>query len=242
MLRVRVALVLSIPILLLQTAPPTQAAVIGVNFSSGRSTTDVNPVTGSAGVVSQSNWNNVTGNTSSVPTPLVDDSNLPTTAAISTFTATNSYSVYNATQTDQDKQLLNSYLDNTNAATPTSITVTGVPYSQYDVIVYVGSDTNGRTGHATIGSTSLYYSTQTNYGASTFPGYVQSTATTLADATSANYVRFTGLTDSSFTLTNVRDGNNTGVHGFQIVQTPEPASAALLGIASLGLLARRRRA
>lgn len=235
-------------------AADADAASIGVNFSGGQNNAqNIAPLASSdlTGAVQQMNWNNAggdgtTGNgtTANVQSPtagvLVNSAGAATTAAI-TWTSTNSWSIANSVRTPADAELLNGYLDNTAAATPTTVTITNIPYARYDVYAYVGSDGNARTGHVTIGSTTFYFSTNSNNNP---PAFVQATATDLASAQLATYAKFTSVTGSSFTLTNTRDGNNVGLHAIQIVDTtpvPEPAAVGLLAVGGAGLLARRRR-
>jgi len=73
--------------------------------------------------------------------------------------------------------------------------------------------------------------------------FVQSFGTSDADATSGNYVRFTGLTTSSFTLTATPISGDGPINAIQIIAAPEPASASLLalGLATAALVARVRR-
>ena len=235
------------------TAP---AAMIGVNFATGRAAAEVDALgsTDVAGAVSQINWNNVTGNAGSaadVVSPvaggLVDNAGLLTTATLTAFAATNSYSVYGGTQADPTRQLLNAYLDNTNAATPTTITVSNVPAayvaSGYNLLVYVGSDGNGRTGTVAVTTPALATASYTFATAvNPFDGaYTRSTTTDLAAPAAAEYVQFDNLKSASFTFTAARGSNNVGVLGFQVVQVPEPASAGLLGLSAAALLSRRRR-
>ena len=74
----------------------------------------------------------------------------------------NTYATFAASQTDQNAQLLNAYLDNTGGGNE-SVTLTGIPYSNYDVYVYFGSDVNGRTGSVSAAVGSLAYSTTYYY-------------------------------------------------------------------------------
>ena len=145
---------------------------IGFQFSLGQNNTQDFKLlpTDTAGVVPMMNWNTLKaptqqpksgldyGDTSNIESPtagtIVDSTGAAVPGMSLTFSATNTWSVYGATQTG-DKQLLNGYLDNTNAATPTTVTITGVPYASYDVYTYLGSDGNGRTGHITVASPPL---------------------------------------------------------------------------------------
>lgn len=142
---------------------------IGFQFSLGQNATNDLPIApgDTAGFVPMKNWNAVRaptqqpakgldyGDTSSIESPMagavVDDTGTVVPGIHLTFSATNTWSVSKTAQTG-DKALLNGYLDNTNAATPTIVTITGIPYATYDVYTYLGSDGNGRTGHVTVAS------------------------------------------------------------------------------------------
>jgi len=142
---------------------------IGFQFSLGQSNTQDFKLlpTDMAGFVPMQNWNTLKepvqqpkagldyGDTSSIESPtagtIVDNTGTAVPGAALTFSATNTWSVSGTSQTG-DKQLLNSYLDNTNAKTPTTVTITGIPYATYDVYAYLGSDGNGRSGHVTVAS------------------------------------------------------------------------------------------
>jgi hypothetical protein len=235
-------------------ASSARAQSIGINFSGGQATGTEFPLAPAdmAGFVPQANWNNVlnpvqapgnatTANvTGPMPGVIVNSLGAATTATI-TATSDNSWSVSTAQQTG-DAQLMNGYLDSTSAVVPnnpTVVTVSGLPFTvPYTVYAYVGSDGNGRSGHATLGTQTFYYTTNS----SPFNGYVQATATDLASAAPATYVRFDNVTGSSFTLMNTRDSNNVGLHGIQIVPVPEPAHVLLAcGAACGGILGWRRR-
>jgi MYXO-CTERM domain-containing protein len=245
-------------VLLLASASPAQAPPsIGLNFSGSQTTGTAHDLapTESAGVVPQTNWNNILnplqtpamGDTTNVTGPMagvVVNSAGAATAVTFTFSASNSWSVSTANTTG-DAQLHNGYLDSTNDPVPnnpTTVTVNNLPFTvPYTVYAYVGSDGNGRSGHATVGNQTFYYLTNTN----PFGGHVQATATDLASAANATYVQFDNVTGSSFTLTNIRDSNNVGLHAIQIVPVPEPTSQLLAASFALGGLAawrRRRRA
>jgi hypothetical protein len=135
-----------------------------------------------------------------------------------------------------------------------SITASGIPYVAYDLYVYMYDDGPGRAGLFTVGSTTYYargFGPSEGDGNPDFDGtgYVLSTDTTLgagSDIDQGNYVLFSGLTGSSFTLD--MDAINAGsldrnkVAGIQIVAVPEPGTFALAGFGAVcGLLAWRRR-
>ena len=72
---------------------------------------------------------------------------------------------------------------------------------------------------------------------------VANTAWTEAtDTTRGNYILVSGQTASTLTIQGQdRNGAERGsISGFQIVEVPEPSSAALLGLGGLALILRRR--
>ena len=79
-----------------------------------------------------------------------------------------------------------------------------------------------------------------NDGADPASVYTQITSTDPQNPTVGNYVRFTGLTDTSFvaTMTGMLDEQGVALNGFQIVPVPEPATW-LLACGTLLFLRRR---
>lgn len=214
------------------------ATSIGINFRGGNNAGAAS-VTLPAGVGVQSNWNNLDGASGTVGS-LIDSSAAGTGASI-TWAGNGLWTTTISTATGNG-QLLHGYVDSTDG-TPDTYSVTGIPYGQYDVYAYVGSDGAGRTGHGTIGATSYHFSTL-----STLPtgDFILTTDSTGATHPSANYMRFQKLTGSSFTFSLTRESSSVGLHGLQIVelQVPEPSTLMLLamGLGGLVLAVRRHRA
>src|SRR6185503_9520014 len=111
---------------------------------------------------------------------------------------------------------------------------TGVPYAQYDVIVYFF----GYTDPLAQGKVSITMTTgpvedprRTGVVLPEFNGsYLESTGTDLQTANPGNYVQFRGLTATTFSLF-MAGGNNTPfvpVNGLQIIPVPEPSTWSLL--------------
>jgi hypothetical protein len=73
--------------------------------------------------------------------------------------------------------------------------------------------------------------------------FVQAFGISAAAATAGNYVRFTRLTGSGFTLTATPvTGMGQGpINGLQIIALPEPASLVLVGVGLAASLVARRR-
>jgi hypothetical protein len=243
------------------------AVAISVNFNGaqtqGTYSTSTGPnVTGTAGAVPESNWNNAPGSVGG-PSALVLNSGAGSGASLS-YSSSNVYNAYPNTPptSSQDYDLMQGYLDYFSGGSPINgnadfVTVTGLGTAftsgGYKVLVYQNTDSIGSFGYSITDSssiTALAYGQQlTNEGAN-YPlspdAFVGSTSTNPAGpATAANYVILTGFTGSSFTITGLTGTTGDGrarIAGFQIIAVPEPASIGLIGIGALSLLARRRRA
>jgi hypothetical protein len=127
-----------------------------------------------------------------------------------------------------------------NTATSDTLRLTGISYSQYDVIVYFSSDTSGRPGTISDGAITYSFSTDTREKVDAHGNFVfaQTTDTGLSHP-SADYAVFSNLTGASQTLTlNVGGG---GIAGMQIVAVPEPGTMALAALGGASLLFWRRR-
>ncbi|MDR2983020.1 MAG: PEP-CTERM sorting domain-containing protein [Puniceicoccales bacterium] len=133
-----------------------------------------------------------------------------------------------------------------NTGGSVTLSLSDISYAAYDIIVYVGGDdANGRKGAMALGSSTFYYLTQAGSAFQAAPDFIQATATDEADAATANYIRFSGLSGDSQTLTLDALTGNLGITGFQVVEViPEPSTYALAGgVFALGvtLVIRRRR-
>lgn len=192
--------------------------VVGMNFVSDR---DPGAVMGDfmwAGVLPQINWNDspalynngaVSGNM-----PLRNGRGEATAMVVS-------WSGRDAERADTrevgDARMLNGYL-NSGAlfdAGAASVGVTGIPYSVYDVLVYVGSGSRNRVGAVRAnGGAARYFLTDS---VAPFMGHVEADALLEADAERGTYVRFRGLTGSSCLLEVAAISNQLGIHGFQVI-------------------------
>jgi len=235
----------------LATTSAASAALLGVNFTGGRATNPTS-VTGPAGVIAENVWNNESGATQATGQPLVLSDGSATTATL-TWSSPNTWDT-GGTPANQNANLMFGYLDN-SLTTNSIATITGLPASiagtgttPYTVIVYIAGDTAGRGGSIMInGVTTGSYVTK---GPSTDGVFVQAlpgVPGTGVGATQGNYVVIPGVTGTNLQINVIAEsiGSNQRLpfDGFQVSSTPvpDPAGAAGLGLAGVGLLARRRR-
>ena len=202
-----------------------QAPGLGLNFAA----TDPDAATSSllagetAGVLPQANWNNLTGASGTDVGGLFYDNNGAAVASSATvsWTSPNSWRSggNNAFPLGSgDQKLLSGYLDTGNTAeTGISITVENIDAAiasgGYDVYVYFVSDSGGNRGGAYIvdpGSGPVV-----KYGSSmSAPSeFVRDPGTDADLSEDGNYLRFIGLSGTSFTL--VTDTTQTTPNGFR---------------------------
>ena len=182
----------------LKLQPPTFGPSIGIHFVGTGSS-----VTGSAGVVAMNNWINLRGENFN-STPLTDNSGASTTAQLTTA------NVASAWASGSSNQLLNGFIAGLPGSTVT-VTLSGIPYSNYSVYAYLVDSTQGNDDAVAIGGKTYYYS-PTNAAT-----YTQVTNTNSASYPAGNYAVASGLTGSSQTLS-VQGIRAAGtLAGFEIV-------------------------
>lgn len=224
-----------------------QPPSIGVNFIGGFGghfpTDDASSLVPAdvAGFVPQGNWNNVAPwsvlmsnggdpNRAEVgsATNLLDSAGLPTGVNV-TWSGSNTWAATNPSIDNANERLLDGYLDNSAAIPLVDIVLTGIPYTAYDVVVYFGSDGNGRDGSIQLNedpSTQRFFITATGGGAfNGEPGsFVETTAVTPSSAPESNYVYYETVVGGTLRIQNIRGSSNSGIHGFQIVPGIAPLS------------------
>lgn len=179
-------------------------------------------------------------------TNLMDDSGTATTIDISVSSTNGTWSANGFAQPGQDadlswnKTLMAGYLNGTGAA-GSSITISDISYTTYDIYVYFTADDSSRTGTVTDGTTTYSFNVLDNQLAGGNALFAQTTDTGSGNP-EANYAIFSGLSGSTQTISTDFGATYGGIAGFQIVDTsvPEPSVALLGGIGVLGLLRRRR--
>jgi len=222
-----------------------QAQTISWNFDGYG---DISGPSQLAGVAPAAYWNStylIDGNSGAPENNLLDNTGTATTLGAS-FTDNSQYGYaiqFSTPAQDADgsynKYLLNGYLNNGGGGT-VSISLSTIPYSSYDLIVYLSSDTAGRTGTVNVGSTTYDFSTMGPAEISGANASLIATSDTSGANPSADYAVFSGLSGSSQTITTDIPSYG-GIAGFQIVDAPEPGALALAGLGALALLRLRYR-
>jgi len=244
----------------------SHASSIGLDFGSGANGSadpDPSPMAASesAGVVPQTNWNNLVGLSQATPQALLNDQGLATGATV-TWLCNNLWdtSANGGTDVAGNSRMMMGYLDS-NDTSITNVLVSNLPaaftLSGYNVIVYYDGENGGsqRVGAYAIGGTTLYGrdagavfgGTFTQGQTATPPsGAMDNNAAGANEIPGGNYLVFSGLNAATFTLTAQSSvssdaTNRAPINAVQIVQiVPEPGSAALL-LAAVGALSALRR-
>jgi hypothetical protein len=225
------------------------AATIGINFYGDTNGRKIG--TKEAGVEPQVNWNDVGW---WMFTNLFD--NTGTTTAVSVTTNNTGTFAYNADvkvdpPSGGNDYLMCGYLY--PSGVPLTVTIAGLepPFTThgYDVIVYFDGPNGGKNDGDWLtrytvsanGNTvaTVYGKDAKNAGWSGI--FIPAFGTSTNDATAGNYVRFRGLTASSFTLVGTPLSGQGPINGLQIIACPEPVSLALVGVGLAATLVARRR-
>ncbi len=231
---------------------PASAALISVNFreANGNANQTILPATAAGGGagVSALNWNNVSGAPGGPVSGLVDEAGSATTAAVAWSSGGmwgDGTANTDATAGNGNAQLLRGYLDD-NQGSPTlpiNISLTGIPFAEYDLVVYFSTDTTGGS-YGTITATAANgiqtgatTGTKDTWGPSGTPASPGNP--TINDT---NSLRISGLQGNLAILAPVRSGAvRHSISGLQLIAVPEPGSFTLCGLASLAWLGFRRR-
>jgi hypothetical protein len=164
----------------------------------------------SAGVVAKTNWNNATGNSSSSALNLVDETGALNGAG-ATWTSDVSWNLP-ITDSPGNVRMMRGYIDTLSGGDSTTVTVMGLPASStgYDIYVYTDGDNATATKTATYqlsgagitaASITVTDPANTNFGG-TF---------TQANNSAGNYVKFTAVQATAFTITATPKTASNGV-------------------------------
>ncbi len=209
--------------------PAGASGIVGWNYDRYGTLNSNNP----AGIVATNNWNDSYPN--DPVANLVDNNGAPTTVAIA-YNSYNTWSIKNShpgadANGSYNKELLNGYLNSGAGQIPatSTVSITQIPFSYYNLYVYFSSDTAGRTGTVTDGTTT--YSFTTIGSASIFGANAVLTQTTDTGTgyPSANYALFAGISGAIKTIT-CDIPLFGGIAGFQIVPLADPLPGAVISI------------
>jgi len=192
----------------------------------------LNPVA-VAGVAAATNWNNSYPN--DPVAALADNNGSPTSVAIA-------YNSYNASSIQDshpgadangayDKELLNGYLNSGAGQIPaaSSVDITQIPFSYYDLYVYFSSDQAGRIGTVTDGATTFSFTTIGSPSIAGGNAMLARTTDTAAGYPSANYALFSGISGSNTSvICNIPLFG--GIAGFQIVPQTDPLPGTAMSV------------
>ena len=188
-----------------------------------------------AGAEPAANWNNSYPNNPTVN--LTDSSGGVTTVNIATncfnrWDIQNSHPGVDANGT-YNREMLNGYLNSGTGNTPTnsSVSITQIPFSYYDLYVYFSSDTAGRTGTVTDGTTRFSFTTIGKASITNASGNAVLTRTTDTGTgyPAANFAVFMGLSGGSKTI-NCNIPLYGGIAAFQIVPRTDPLLGAAISM------------
>lgn len=189
-----------------------------------------------AGLYPTANWNNPRGFPLFSNVALVDSDGAATTATATATGFNGNITTNVAVTADPNTEMFNRgiRLSETN---PPQLTIAGLTDGSYDVVAYFDS-LSGATGSAdinfSIGETSIDV-TDLDLGSANYTGSLTE---------SVNYVEFTGIAGTGFTLDITSSEAGVVLTGLQIQASaiPEPSTVALLSaFLTVGFVAYRRR-
>jgi len=246
------------------------AVPISINFLGGRDNEYIAPMdyweVAGMDAVADDHWNNAGGRYGGTLHNLMDGAGVNTGASIQWQSPFGAWSIYNLPDRPGNDRMMKGYIDADNVR-GSSVTVTNLPFSEFDVYIYFDGENEGdwRKAQYTIGSkfdegedsewTDFHVGGQNPNGLFQFPlpgAGGNQPFPTLYNNDEGNTILLSGITGNSFTLT-ARATEWGGwyprapINGIQIVPVPapvpEPSTLALLAIAAVGLVgyARRRR-
>ncbi|NQU22193.1 MAG: hypothetical protein HQ567_12995, partial [Candidatus Nealsonbacteria bacterium] len=192
--------------------PWTPGNSIAVNFAPANGAlapTDV------AGFIPRANWNAADQAQQAVGiSDLLDDSGTVTTADV---TWDDTVIWQGGAGGTPDQRMLHGYLDRGASAT-----VSEVPFENYAVFAYMGSEGNGNaTSRVKIGDKEFFYTSMSSTGE-----YILTEDLVGDVKPTASYAVFSLMSDPSFTLEQIETGNpGGGMTGLQIVEQIFPQSA-----------------
>lgn len=247
-------------ILMLVMATSSTHAATTVSFDAGASSVNALRADETAGVVAAENWNLLSGSGRGIVgdtyTNAFDSFGVETTIDVSISSADEldwQQNVWHGFS--GSNQRLAQDITYVNGAGDTfAVEFDEIGFESYDIYLYTGAGGTSRGGSITDGSTT-YFVRGFEAGGGT-EEFVEGTETeSFANATSADYVVFRGLTGSSQSFEFEAIDTQIFFSGAQIVgnpgtppasaastsAVPEPSSALIFSLVGFGLVTRRRR-
>ncbi len=224
---------------LASSAPIAFPGAIGLNFVSSRSPEGTVPSFMPAGVVPQLNWNNTiplrtynrdSGNTAIIVSPNIGAMSRSNGTAVPgmafSWTSDGVGSVSNDGSGDQ--KLMNGMIRvPSNIASPAKLNLTGIPFSNYHVIVYVGSSYDGYRASVDLNDEPATIRQFTTASSATRNRWEEIRPTAKTPSPVGNYVRYMNRTGSTLTvnLTYI-DGYDIGMNAVQIIDATLDADSS----------------
>lgn len=195
--------------------PPYSALpAISVQFAGGGGSQTLTP-TQLAGYSPEEFWNIDGASTGTTASNLVNSTGSPTAATVNVTYANGTYHSSDSTSTPDGVLMSGGFWSGSGF----TVNVTGVPYSSYNVMVYMLNDHSGRRYGLSIG-------VQTNWGAvfegdlDNVPPYTLDTQTAELPASAqmqADLVQFTNITGGSFTVNGLTPDGTVAMMGIEIL-------------------------
>ena len=201
-------------------------SVFAINFGADEPDGNRSDVSGAAGILGTSNWNNVDGASGEANELIADNGGSAAGSSVSvTWASNNTWSSQgrgeenNEAAEGDDRNMMTGYLD-TNNTSQTTVTVDGLPDgASYDVVVYAKGGVAGRGGEFSIGDSVITHSTEASFTGN----YIYGAA--------GDWIVFKDVTGSSFTLTGTPTSGSpprAPINGIEVVigggvEIPAPA-------------------
>ncbi len=239
---------------ILLASAASAAAMINIDLGAGTSVG-----TGTAGVVASNGWQLKAGYPDVTTASSLNLASGTASGASILLDGTGNITSIGAATTDGNYSMFNRGLGigasgSGNVSNPYNVQISNLSSdftsNGYDVYVYFGSGDNVSgtdvvtTVTVTDGNGTFYL--DVSEAQATYQGsYIQGTATSAGSSVLGNYVKFSGSTSSTLSISAIASGATDSVvtlTGMQIVAVPEPSSIvlSLLGLSLIGIVLRRR--